>query len=135
VDKAIRRLHAIALVACLDMRSGHMASVQRRGAAFPQGACAGGKSPGLAAVLFPESDCVLKIRFEKSMDGVPDDVLGRLQLALTAVAQKFATTARAGALARAASVRGLMLDVPPWRFQYRIDMRTHEIVVEDAQPA
>ena len=42
-------------------------------------------------------------------------------------------TTDTGATWKSISVGGLILDVHPWRFQYRVDVKKESLVVEDAK--
>jgi hypothetical protein len=40
---------------------------------------------------------------------------------------------KTGLLWKSVSLGGLLLDIAPWRFRYRVDVRTEALVVEEAQ--
>ena len=73
------------------------------------------------------------ITFAKPFDEVPSDVRARLQSMLARIAQSLDSMPRTGVTWKSISVGGLILDVPPWRFQYRVDVKNEWLVVEDAK--
>lgn len=75
---------------------------------------------------------MFKLRFDKPIDHVPAAVRERLESALEAVWQKVKATPKGAPVAKAAVIGGLTLELPPWRFHYRIEVRRGAIVVEDA---
>jgi len=73
------------------------------------------------------------ITFAKPFDEVPSDVRARLQSMVVRIAQSLDTMPRTGVTWKSISVGGLILDVHPWRFQYRVDVKKESLVVEDAK--
>jgi hypothetical protein len=76
---------------------------------------------------------VFTIVFAKPFEEVPSDVRARLQSMLAAIAKSLDSMPKTGLLWKSVSVGGLLLDIAPWRFRYRVDVRTEALVVEEAQ--
>jgi hypothetical protein len=76
---------------------------------------------------------VFTIVFAKPFEEVPSEVRARLQSMLTAIGKSLDTMPRTGLLWNSVSVAGLLLEVAPWRFRYRVDVKAEALVVEEAQ--
>jgi hypothetical protein len=75
---------------------------------------------------------VFSIVLAKPFDEVPAEVRARLRSMLTGIAKSLDAMPRTGAVWKSVTVGGLLLDVTPWRFQYRVDVKAEALVVEKA---
>jgi hypothetical protein len=75
---------------------------------------------------------VFAIAFEKPFPEVPGEVRASILSRLRVIATTLDSMPRTGPMWKSTFVRGLSIEEAPWRFTYRVEIKTETIVVEEA---
>jgi len=75
---------------------------------------------------------VFNIEFAKTLDHVPRDLLVELHKRLREIGSSLATMPAESEMWPSLAGSVMLLDVEGWRFQYRVDMKRRNLVVDSA---